>query len=63
MTTRYCRRCDCPTDHSKIRVNVMGDTDEGVVSRFFWGVLSLGANEALADRYLECNECGARRKP
>lgn len=63
MTVRYCKWCAKPTNHSKIRVNVMGETDEGIISRVLWGVLSLGANEALADRYLECNSCGERRKP
>ncbi len=59
---RYCKRCDCATDHHQIRVNVLGESNEGIVSRVIWGIISLGANEALADRYLECNECGSRRR-
>lgn len=60
---RYCRYCRCGTKHTPIRINVLGDTDEGIISRIIWGVLSVGASEGLSDKYLECDECGAMRKP
>lgn len=55
---RFCHCCGKKTDHDK-RVDVHGlgrFSDAG--ERLFLGIVTMGASEAFADRYLQCEECG-----
>ena len=55
---RFCRFCLKKTDHDK-HTDLLGIGDsDGVAARIFFVVVTLGASEAMADRYWECQECG-----
>lgn len=46
------------TDHEDI-VDLMGDgSRNGLLSRAFFCIVTIGASEGMADRYIECQECG-----
>lgn len=58
---RYCPGCKCATGHRRIRINaISGQEDEGLVARTFFGVISGGVSELMADEAHECIECGRR---
>ena len=62
MTYRFCRTCQKRTDHDHI-TDLLGDgSRDGVYTRAFFGFLTLGGSEAMADRYLECHECGRKTR-
>lgn len=55
---RFCRVCTRKTEHDRY-TDIMGVGNRaGIAERLFFGVVSLGASEVMADRYLECQECG-----
>lgn len=54
---KFCRTCRKKTDHDK-RVDLLGDGWSGPLERALCFVLSMGASEVMASRYLECEECG-----
>ena len=55
---RFCRNCCKKTEHEKF-VDLLGTGHRaGVVERLFFSVVSVGASEVMADRYVECDECG-----
>lgn len=58
MTKRFCYACWKKTEHD-VRVDIHGDgswSDMG--ERLFLGIVTMGASEAMADKYLQCEECG-----
>lgn len=57
-TTRFCYRCDKRAKHDRL-VDVTGNgRPDSAVQRIACFVVSLGASEVFADRYLQCHECG-----
>ncbi|MDP9854469.1 hypothetical protein [Agrobacterium tumefaciens] len=62
MSNRFCRTCQKKTEHNRI-TDLLGVGDrDGIATRLFFGAITLGASEAMADRYLECHECGRRTR-
>jgi hypothetical protein len=58
IISRFCRACGKKTGHYK-RVDLMGAGKwAGPVDRLLCFVASMGASEAMASRYFECEECG-----
>lgn len=58
MTKRFCRVCGKKTDHYK-RVDLLGTGNwNSALDRILCAVASMGASEAMAHRYFECEECG-----
>lgn len=62
MKKLYCHRCEGTTEHHAVRKNIFGEESEWIGTRLFFGICSAGVSEFLADRFLECSECGKRRK-
>jgi hypothetical protein len=59
---RFCRSCQKKTEHDHATDLLgLGDRD-GVATRLFFGVLTLGASEVMANRFYECQECGRRAR-
>lgn len=55
---RFCRGCGKKTNHDK-RVDIHGQGSwSGAGERLLLGIATMGASEAFAERYLECEECG-----
>lgn len=57
---RFCRCCQRKTEHDHY-TDLLGLGDRSsVAERLFFGVITLGASEAMADKRYECQECGRR---
>lgn len=57
-TMRFCRICQKKTDHDHfVDLLSVGDRD-GFATRLFFGIVTMGASEVMADRRYECQECG-----
>lgn len=55
---RYCRYCQKKTDHDTYKdLFGMGERSN-VAERLFFGMMTLGASEAIGTTRRECQECG-----
>lgn len=55
---RFCSCCGKKTGHEKFTDLLGLGERSGFAERLFFGVISMGASEVMADRYIECDECG-----
>ena len=59
---RWCKSCDQTTPHDSFVDGLAQGQKSSAGERLFFGVVTFGFSEAIADRWNKCQRCGRKER-